>query len=187
MEQPTREMRAEQVVELLGLLENVGIEVWLDGGWGVDALLGEQTRPHGDLDIVLREAHLSRMLGALADAGFAPKAGGEAWNFVLADGSGREIDVHVVRFDEQGNGLYGPPQMGKAPYPAEAFSGSGFICDKAVRCLTAEYQVESHTGYELDEDDFRDVSALNRRFGVPIPPDYWEWLAARDTAYHLRG
>ncbi len=29
------------------------ILVWLDGGWGVDALLGEQGRPHDDVDVVV--------------------------------------------------------------------------------------------------------------------------------------
>jgi hypothetical protein len=34
----------------LFLLEKAGIEVWLDGGWAVDALLGMQTRPHKEPD-----------------------------------------------------------------------------------------------------------------------------------------
>src|SRR5919201_6639891 len=28
-------------------------KVWLDRGWGLDALLGEQTRPHDDLDLAI--------------------------------------------------------------------------------------------------------------------------------------
>jgi len=46
------EMPAASLVDLLQLFESAGIEVWLDGGWAVDALLGEQTRPHKDVDIV---------------------------------------------------------------------------------------------------------------------------------------
>jgi len=38
-------MNIADVIDLYTQLENLGIEVWLDGGWGVDALLGEQTRP----------------------------------------------------------------------------------------------------------------------------------------------
>ena len=37
----------------LDLFDELGIEVWIDGGWGVDALLGECTRPHQDLDIII--------------------------------------------------------------------------------------------------------------------------------------
>jgi lincosamide nucleotidyltransferase A/C/D/E len=46
------EMTREALVDLLQLFESTGIEVWLDGGWAVDALLGEQTRPHKDVDII---------------------------------------------------------------------------------------------------------------------------------------
>ena len=39
-------MTPEALINLLQLFESTGIEVWLDGGWAVDALLGEKTRPH---------------------------------------------------------------------------------------------------------------------------------------------
>ncbi len=28
------------------MLQKLGIQIWVDGGWGVDALLGEETRIH---------------------------------------------------------------------------------------------------------------------------------------------
>ena len=37
-------MREEDAAELLDALAVRGIDVRLDGGWGVDALLGRQTR-----------------------------------------------------------------------------------------------------------------------------------------------
>jgi lincosamide nucleotidyltransferase A/C/D/E len=40
------------------MLEEAKVTVWVDGGWGVDALLGEQTRPHKDLDIAIEEKDL---------------------------------------------------------------------------------------------------------------------------------
>jgi lincosamide nucleotidyltransferase A/C/D/E len=47
------EMTSAALAELLRSVEGAGIEVWLDGGWGIDALVGEQTRPHKDVDAVL--------------------------------------------------------------------------------------------------------------------------------------
>src|SRR6266700_6998743 len=44
-------MTAADVLEIVDLLERVGVEPWVNSGWGVDALLGEQTRPHEDLDL----------------------------------------------------------------------------------------------------------------------------------------
>jgi polyisoprenoid-binding protein YceI len=36
---------------VLDALHRVGCRFWVEGGWGVDALVGRQTRPHRDLDI----------------------------------------------------------------------------------------------------------------------------------------
>uniref|UniRef100_UPI003F87D29B nucleotidyltransferase domain-containing protein n=1 Tax=Actinosynnema sp. TaxID=1872144 RepID=UPI003F87D29B len=41
------------VLAVLDLAEAAGARLWIDGGWGVDALLGERTRRHGDLDVVV--------------------------------------------------------------------------------------------------------------------------------------
>ena len=49
-----RMMHAADVVEEIDELELAGVDVWVQGGWGIDALLGEQTRPHDDLDVIIR-------------------------------------------------------------------------------------------------------------------------------------
>ncbi len=41
----------EDLFEVLDMIEQLGIRYWLDGGWGVDALVGRQTREHRDVDI----------------------------------------------------------------------------------------------------------------------------------------
>lgn len=46
-------MRASDVIMIINALAAAGVDAWLDGGWGVDALVGEQTRPHDDLDLVI--------------------------------------------------------------------------------------------------------------------------------------
>jgi lincosamide nucleotidyltransferase A/C/D/E len=43
----------------------LGINIWIDGGWGVDALLGAQTRPHKDLDIAIEERDVAGLSAAL--------------------------------------------------------------------------------------------------------------------------
>jgi hypothetical protein len=47
------EMAAEAVLELVRLFEENHLKVIIDGGWAVDALLGQQTRSHEDLDIAM--------------------------------------------------------------------------------------------------------------------------------------
>ena len=168
-------MEAHDVVELYDLLETNGIQVWLDGGWGVDALLEKQTRPHGDVDIIVQNKDVSKMVDLLSSQGFSYKVNEKWWNFVMADIIGREVDVHTVTFSENGDGAYGPQDNAKTisePYPAASFQGTGVVGGREVKCLTADYQVISHTGYELDEDDFKDVYALHECFGVPLPEEY---------------
>ena len=81
------EMSAEAAVNLLQLFDSAGIDVWLDGGWAVDAALGEQTRSHKDLDIILQVSDLDQLRTILADRGFRVREGGTESNFVLVDGS----------------------------------------------------------------------------------------------------
>jgi lincosamide nucleotidyltransferase A/C/D/E len=53
-------MSAADVEYCLDVWERAGITVWLDGGWGVDALVGRPTREHDDLDIAIALASESR-------------------------------------------------------------------------------------------------------------------------------
>lgn len=41
-------MNSTTVLHILDLLAAVDVQVWPDGGWGVDALLGRIIRSHND-------------------------------------------------------------------------------------------------------------------------------------------
>ena len=88
-------MTASDVVAVFDRLDEAGIDAWLDGGWGVDALLGEQTRDHDDLDLVMRVIDVPSMRDALAADGFVLDRGEPDSNFVLRDSGGREIDSRI--------------------------------------------------------------------------------------------
>ena len=164
-------MTAEALVDLLRLFESAGIEVWLDGGWAVDALLGAQTRPHKDVDIILRVADLSKLREILASRGFEIRDGGTESNFVLADSSGLEVDVHAIVFDRDGNGVYRMANGSDWIFPAAGFNGRGIVAGFRVRCLSPEVQVLCHAhGYVPTEKDLRDMALLQARFGVELPP-----------------
>jgi hypothetical protein len=57
-------------------------------------------------------------------------------------------------------------------YPAASLTGTGAIERQAVRCISAEWMVKFHSGYDLKDKDFRDVSALCKKFGIDLPPAY---------------
>jgi lincosamide nucleotidyltransferase A/C/D/E len=163
-------MNAVDAVSLYTELENLGITIWIDGGWGVDALLGEETRPHQDLDITIQQKDVSKLRQFLQVRRFKEIKLEEArpWNFVLGDENGREIDVHVIVIDAVGNGIYGPAEKGET-YPTASLTGTGSINGRSVRCISPEWAIKFHSGYELREKDFRDVSALCKKFGIDLP------------------
>jgi lincosamide nucleotidyltransferase A/C/D/E len=158
------------VVEIVAVLERAGVAVWLDGGWGVDALLGEETREHGDLDLILSRNDIPALRRALGELGFAERAEGSATNFVVADARGREVDVHAIELDARGYGSFALPDGGRWPFPPSAFAGRGRVAGRAVRCLSAEAQVMCHAqGYEPKAKDLHDMQRLQDRFGVVLP------------------
>jgi lincosamide nucleotidyltransferase A/C/D/E len=165
-------MTGADVVEVLGWLGAANVDVWLDGGWGVDALVGEQTREHDDLDLIVRAAHVPRMREALAKHGFI-EVDTDSQNFILADERGREVDVHPVRFDDQGNGHLLSGEGEPFEHATEAFSARGRVCGYRVACLSAEAQMSNHSwGYEPGDTDVHDMRLLHERLGTPLTGPY---------------
>lgn len=171
--QPKSEMLAQDVLRLYRSLERLSVEIWIDGGWGVDALLGEQTRAHKDLDIVIQQKDVTKLRRWLVSRGYEDTKTDIArpHNFVLGDAKSHEIDVHVIVFDEEGNGIYGPVENGEM-YPAASLTGTGTIDDCRVRCISPEWVVKFHHGYELKDKDLRDVAAICEKFGIVLPDEY---------------
>jgi len=72
---PQKDLSAADVVTIVDRLERAGLHVWIDGGWGVDALVGRQTRPHDDLDLVILLHEVPAVERELALLGYE-RAGG---------------------------------------------------------------------------------------------------------------
>jgi lincosamide nucleotidyltransferase A/C/D/E len=162
------EMTAENAVEVVRLFDQNHIDVYVDGGWAVDAVLGRQTRPHADLDIAIQHNDVPRVRALFEANGFREISRDDSWecNFVLADEHGRQIDIHSYTFDAAGNHVYG------VAYPFDSLSGEGLISGYPVKCISPEWLVRFHTGYPLDENDYQDVKALCQHFGLTRPAEY---------------
>jgi lincosamide nucleotidyltransferase A/C/D/E len=163
---------AADLIEILNHLEAAGVTVWLDGGWGVDALVGEQTRSHDDLDVVVALTASDAAQAALARLGFAVSDDERPTRFVVRDTQDRRIDFHTVTFDDEGGGIQLLQDGTPWRYPPEGFSGVGHVAGRTVPCLTVETQILTHLGYEPDATDWHDLALLRDRFGVALPAPY---------------
>lgn len=185
-------MRAADVLELYTLLLEHGVQIWIDGGWGIDALLERQTRPHKDLDAFVAFDDLPTLTTLLSRRGFVLK---EIWSenrwlrheghvpligtdesrgqvataFVLKDALEREIDIHVLHIDTQG--FPTPAWNCTVAFSPDALTGHGTIAGSPVHCLSAAMHMRIHTGYQLQEKDIQDLRRLHERFGIDYPDE----------------
>jgi lincosamide nucleotidyltransferase A/C/D/E len=185
-------MTAVDVCEVLGRIEQAGLAAWIDGGWGVDALLGVQTRTHEDLDLVMLSQECAACAACLPEFPHDLDAQpGMPHRLVLMDARRRTIDIHpVVREPSGAFACIGEPRV--ILYPAGGLDGQGSIAGRAVRCLSASCQVAQHSGYQNhgpDDVDFHDMRALAERFPVALPAEYAErpgWVHRRRALLERR-
>ena len=162
------DMDKNEVTALLDLFDTHAIEIYIDGGWAVDALLGKQTRVHNDLDIATPHVYVPQIRELLIDRRYKDffRDDTRDCNFVMADNYGHQIDIHSY----EGNIIFG------VPYPFQSLTGKGCINGYKVKCISAEWLVKFHTGYPLDHNDYKDVLALCNHFSIDLPIEYNAFL-----------
>ena len=158
--------------ELCRLLDAHGLDYWVIGGWGVDALIGRGTRAHKDLDLLLPLSQHARTWRLLHDHQFSLQY---RWDenvdvpgellpgavqptaYVLEDPIGRQLDVHVV--DDRSPAVR-PLWATDQQFVAGALEAEGHIDGMRVRCMSAQMQLLAHEGYELPATQQADVVLL---------------------------
>ena len=166
-----KELTAAQAIQTAAALDAAEVRCWVMGGWGIDALLGEQTRAHHDLDLLVSVSDLPPLEAWLREEGFCrayewqenahARLHGESWDtaFVEQHADGRELDIHAVRIEE-GSILLATTDPWELP--SRPLDGVGEICGRAVACVTAEAQRAMHRGYDLPEKHRDDLFRLDR-------------------------
>jgi lincosamide nucleotidyltransferase A/C/D/E len=163
-------MTAADAVAILERLDAAGVWHRLDGGWGVDALLGEETRVHDDLDLVVRREDCEAVAAALPEL---ERVAREWWpaRFVLRRGA-IQVDCHPLVLDGSGDGWQQLPDGSRGHYPASELEARGTIGGRKFACVSADLQLRHHLYHDPDDVDWHDVQALCRRFGFEVPELY---------------
>jgi lincosamide nucleotidyltransferase A/C/D/E len=152
---------------VLDVLDHVPDAV-VDGGWGIDALIGRVTREHDDLDLVVPLARADAIAEALRPVGFTERLDEPPARIVLSTPYDQRVDLHVVTPSERGM-VQEVPGGGRFTY---ALNGEGTILGRTVRCLSSGMQVVTHSQYEPDEQDVADLTLLAAATGESLPPPY---------------
>jgi len=160
-------MNEKDVVDLLKKVESIGVDMWITGGWGVDALIGHQTRPHNDIDIFIQKKDALAFKKMLNSNGYFETKIESEDQTVWSNTCNCTIDIHLFEFTEA-EALRFENEI----YPFSILNGKGKIGGISVRCMPVEAQVKYHQNYEIRQKDIDDVLLLCKTFGLPIPENY---------------
>jgi lincosamide nucleotidyltransferase A/C/D/E len=157
-------MTAERALALWHLLIDAGLDAWVDGGWGVDALVGAQTREHGDLDLGIVRPDLDAAIELLGTLGY-----------VVTDDRYRQVTVQLTHAEGHRVDLHPSTPVYGGGTEQSDFDGATFhipppvtgrIGGQTVRCMPPEIHLRTHSGYELRQQDLHDL-ALLQTLGQP--------------------
>ena len=159
----------QQVLRVVEVLENQGLTFWIAGGWGVDALIGQRTRSHEDLDLILDDFERDGPIACaeLETLGYRLMRNDAAgiWmpkRSLLDDGAGHRIEL--LSFDRERllSGLRASAdrvEVAEMDLGALAFT-TGTVNGRPVPCLSRTTQLLFHTGFERRSRDNGDVRLL---------------------------
>lgn len=168
-------MTQEKVLELLQLFEYNDIDVIVDGGWAVDALLGKQTREHNDLDLAVDHKYESKLRKILEENGYKEVQSEESRdiNFVYSDKENNQLDIHIYEFDKNHRNTYG------IEYPYESLRGTGVIAGKKVKCIAPEYMVQfiADWVHKWPEKYGEVIPELCEKYNLPLPDKYKKFIS----------
>jgi lincosamide nucleotidyltransferase A/C/D/E len=147
-------MHAARVIETLDALDAAGIEAPVIGGWGVDALLGEQSRVHRDLDLIVDHERMDTALEVLAGLGYGEWYREESSQLgdvevlgdvvAVRDSALQAVELHPVAVDLAGLDLV-----------------QGSIGSRSVSCFSADQQIRAHAEFTKRARDDRQKLEAN--------------------------
>lgn len=151
----------DDLKNVLDLIENTGIRYWLDGGWGVDVLAGEQTREHRDVDINFDSRYNDKLLQILKESGYEIVTDQSPVRVELHHPQLGYIDIHPFVLNNDGTAKQADLESGWYEFDADFF-GNAIFNGRNIPCISARGQKIFHTGYELRDVDKHDLKIIEK-------------------------
>lgn len=160
------------VFHVMDALAADGVPCWLAGGWGVDALLGAETRRHSDIDIVVGDfehdaPRAARVLESLGFEHVKSEVAGVWMPFSsrFEDDVGCGVEVLGIDWGHlRGVLAFDPGRSPRWTGSCEELAGEvfaeGSLAGRQVPCLSGSAQLLFHTGFSLKRTAEIDVSRL---------------------------
>lgn len=147
------------LAEILSLLDCLKIKYWIEGGWGIDLLLGKQSREHRDVDVDFDSRHTERLLRALQEAGYHVVTDQLPTRAELYHPRLGFLDIHPFVIKEDGSARQADLNGGWYEFASDFFTAVNWQ-GRCVPCISAKAQKLFHSGYELREVDRIDLEQL---------------------------
>lgn len=144
---------------ILDLFDELGCAYWLDGGWGVDALVGHQTREHRDIDIDFDAEYLSAVQAKLAELGFTVETDWLPNRIEYHSDRLGYLDIHPFELMEDGTSRQANLEDGWYDF-TPAYFGTGTFEGRTIPCISALGQKVFHSGYEPRDVDRHDLALI---------------------------
>lgn len=161
-----------EVLRVCTAFNDEHLPYWVGGGWGLDALVGCQTRRHRDLDLVVHPFHenLPTVEALLTSLGYERKTplGGTMWfpdAEVYIDGNGHDVQILNINWDilTAAQVLFSPVSKGESeateeqspvrrPMP-EKVTATGMLEGVSIPTLSLVAQRYFHLGYPQRPED----------------------------------
>ncbi|MDN3357051.1 hypothetical protein QWU11_31025 [Actinomadura sp. DC4] len=121
------------MTETVTATTELGVEVWLRGGWAMDFFRGEVTRDHRDIDWFAWTGDAGVLGDELGRRGFQRATGLPADQQLDLLKDGEDLSFNLLRRDEAGHVVVGGGPWAGSPWPEDMLDGR-LGCIGGLRC-----------------------------------------------------
>ncbi len=155
-------------MRIIDLLETLKIPYWIEGGWGIDILLGKEHRPHHDIDVDFDASREQDLLDSLIHIGYVIEEDERPTRVSLHHPLYGYIDCHLLVLHPDGSASQKNPKGGWFELNPSWFTHA-FFEGRRISCYSVEAQKLFHSGYSLRPIDTVDLRLLRTYYPDDIP------------------